>query len=486
MSDEPPLSGVVVTGGVASVEVRVDDLVRTARVLAEVGGELGAVAASAGTVLADRVPGPCALLDPAGAARATAAVLAAVAGPSGVAAAALAVEVRAGQLLVTAARYEAADRLDGELRDLRHWLQGSAAVLALPALPALAVVGGGWAAVTLATGGHPLAEAEDWLADHPGVVDEISGSAPALVSGLMTTLLGPLAVPADAALRATTGRTLLPRTLAESAALLALVYPPATADVRLVGHTTQDAAPTGIGSLVAGLAATDAAARGPAQGTLVVRRLETRGPDGTPTVSFVVDVPGTKDWQPDPRTRENVNDLASNLELVSGEPTVRVEAVREALRQAGAGPDDPVLLVGHSQGGLVAVRAAADLQGDHRVTHVVTVGSPTARLDVPPTVQVLSLENRQDVVPRLDAAPNPDRASHVTVVFDAPAATLADEHAMRVYAPAAAALDGSGHPALRTWVRSADAFVLDGSERAWGERVTVTRSTYLVRNGDAP
>lgn len=475
------LSDVVVTGGVTGIHVRADELVRVAQVLADVGLEVGVVAAVTGSVLAERALEAAALLDPSGAARASAAVLAAVAGPSGALAAAVALQVRAGQLVVAAARYTAADRLEGELRDLRRWAQGSAAVLALPALPALAVVGGGWAAVTLTTGGDPVDEAEDWLADHPGVVDEVTGSLPAAVTGLTGALLGPLAAPADAVLRATTGRTLLPRDLAESAALLALLYPRATPEVELAA-TGSAAAPTGLGGLVAGLTASSAGARGAQQGAVVVRRLVRPDADAERAVSWVVDVPGTKDWQLDPRTRPYVNDLASNLELVSGEPTVRVEAVREALRQAGARSDDPVLLVGHSQGGLVAARAAAALQGDYAVSHVVTVGSPVARVEVPEAVRVLSMENRQDLVPRLDAAPNPDRASRVTVAFDAPAPTLAAEHDLElVYAPAAAALDPADHPAVREWLRSAEAFLA-----APGEATTVTTSTYVVRNGAPP
>lgn len=91
--------------------------------------------------------------------------------------------------------------------------------------------------------------------------------------------------------------------------------------------------------------------------------------------------------------------------------------------------------VGHREPGIGGHRAHGDLQqwlSDHHlevvdvavdalpgrftsggqafnITHVVTAGSPIGRTDIPADVQVLSLENQRDIVPHLDAAPNPDR-----------------------------------------------------------------------------
>jgi hypothetical protein len=67
------------------------------------------------------------------------------------------------------------------------------------------------------------------------------------------------------------------------------------------------------------------------------------------------------------------------------------------------------------QGGIVAAQMAGDLAGgEYNVTHVVTTGSPVGRIDVPDSVQVLSLENEHDIVAHLDAAGNPDRSNRVT------------------------------------------------------------------------
>ena len=72
------------------------------------------------------------------------------------------------------------------------------------------------------------------------------------------------------------------------------------------------------------------------------------------------------------------------------------------MRDAGIGSDEPVLLVGHSQGGIEAAWIASH-SSEFSVTQVVTAGSPIAVLgDYPAGTQVLSLEHHGDVVPLLD------------------------------------------------------------------------------------
>lgn len=52
--------------------------------------------------------------------------------------------------------------------------------------------------------------------------------------------------------------------------------------------------------------------------------------------------------------------------------------VAEAMRQAGIGKDEPVALIGHSQGGIVAATLASDWAEEYTIEHVVTAGSPVA------------------------------------------------------------------------------------------------------------
>ena len=80
----------------------------------------------------------------------------------------------------------------------------------------------------------------------------------------------------------------------------------------------------------------------------------------------------------------------------------------------GSAPHEPVLLVGHSLGGMEAAALASRDTG-FAITDVVTAGSPTAQVDgFPDGVHVLSLEHHGDVVPLLDGADNPRhrRADH--------------------------------------------------------------------------
>ena len=122
------------------------------------------------------------------------------------------------------------------------------------------------------------------------------------------------------------------------------------------------------------------------------------------------------------------------------------------------------MLVGHSQGGLTAAALAADpkVRKQFNITHVITAGSPIAGIEVPPAVQVLSLENERDPVPRLDAAPNAPMAGHTSVRFDLRYENLGAHHDLDTYAVGARAVDAAtDDPSLAAFVESAEVF-LDG------------------------
>ena len=143
-----------------------------------------------------------------------------------------------------------------------------------------------------------------------------------------------------------------------------------------------------------------------------------RGDGGS---AWVVIVPGTQEWSP--HAGVNPFDVTTDVRAVTGDATLAAAGVASALEVARgrAGgrsrAGDPVVLVGHSQGGILAAALASDpaFTRRNRVTHVVTSGSPVGLLPVPPTTAVLSVERGDDPVPRLDLSPNPDRPSWVTV-----------------------------------------------------------------------
>jgi len=187
-------------------------------------------------------------------------------------------------------------------------------------------------------------------------------------------------------------------------------------------------------------------------------------PDGTVSVQtlasgrHVVYLPGTDSlglpWEFDPDVRDAQTDLAA----AAGADHPYLDGVRIALAQAGIGPGDPVLLVGHSLGGMVATQLAAE--SGLAIAGVITAGSPVpaAANGVP----VLSLENRGDVVPMLLGDEPDDTVDHVTVRFDDHEASMVGNHNLAHYVDGAAAVDASGDPSIRDLVDEWQPFLAGG------------------------
>jgi len=223
------------------------------------------------------------------------------------------------------------------------------------------------------------------------------------------------------------------------------------------GLPTLDArgAPRSAGDLLAGLALRERQDAG--GGAIDVRLLD--GPGGR---RAIVDITGTTDWNLDPlRVGGQATDLGTNLRALAGHPSVMSRGVTEALRRAGVRPDEPVMLVGHSQGGMVAAQLATELTrtGEFRVSQVVTAGSPVGLAAVPRSVSVLSLENRGDVVPELDGADNPRTPSWLTAQVSRGGAGVGGRHAVTAYQAAARDLDADRDPALARWRAGARGFL---------------------------
>jgi hypothetical protein len=195
--------------------------------------------------------------------------------------------------------------------------------------------------------------------------------------------------------------------------------------------------------------------------------------------AWIVQIPGTQEWSP--VRGDNPVDLTTNLRLMSGQSTFMESQVAEAMRQAGIGPDDPVMLTGHSQGGITAASLAADssFRDAFSVRGVVTGGSPIARFEIPDTIGVLALEHEQDAVPMLEGRDNPDRPGWLTVTRalpaedyevqspvapDNPAATtgvgagIGSAHTAAVYAETGRRIDNSDNPSITRWRADQAAF----------------------------
>jgi pimeloyl-ACP methyl ester carboxylesterase len=120
--------------------------------------------------------------------------------------------------------------------------------------------------------------------------------------------------------------------------------------------------------------------------------------------AYIVSIPGTTRWSPDGAA--NPTDLTGNLELAGGNLSTAAEAVRLAMEQAGIPEDAPVMLSGHSQGGMIAAALASDGSFTDRfnVTNLVTFGSPVDSSPIPPSIDVLALQHAGDPVPKVDLA----------------------------------------------------------------------------------
>ena len=169
----------------------------------------------------------------------------------------------------------------------------------------------------------------------------------------------------------------------------------------------------------------------------------------------IVTLPGT---QPDSvMVGANPFDVYGNAEARAEDSQYVAAAVAEALRQAGAAAQDPVILVGYSEGGIHAVNTGARLveSGEFSVRMILTAGAPSGDRDVPDGVKVLHLENAGDWVAGADGSSNPDTPDRITVTGTAhvpllPGADpgLGPAHSLNSYLDLAAAADASTDPSL--------------------------------------
>jgi hypothetical protein len=469
MSPEPTVPFITgVTGGAHGMTVACEHALTLASDYDTAGDRMRAWACRGGRVMLDADLLESALLSPLSFAEAEAAVLAATSGPDGVLVASavweadavtIRVAVRATQLTdeLVARAWEGLDHQVGRL--VGYTLATTAPVLLLSGAGVFML----WSQLPAETqaelADQTLFELARWLDDHPDAVQHLANGGGGLLEGLWdgSTPLspgGPFGVP-----------LLVPDT--ESAAgLLAALYPdghPVVTPTAL-NVTASPTLPADLAGLMQHLAGVSAL---PDPGTIEVQTI--RSPDGS--IRHVVYLPGTDDLATTPWSQDgDVRDLGTNLLLVSGKDNAYQQGVLDAMQQAGIGPDEPVALVGHSQGGMVAAAIAA--QGSsYSVTHVVTAGSPTAHLGgFPPGLHVLSLENHGDVVPLLDGEDNPDSAEQVTVRFDDGVASIVGDHDLDRYVEAAVVIQDSDDASIQEQLESLERAGFVGSTS--GQEVT--------------
>lgn len=476
-----------VRGGVGGIDAELDDLEGLADAVDVSAGRVRSVAAALLPLAVDPQLALAAPLAPAAALR-TATALAGLADPGGPVV--LAARIGGTGLALHAAvrSYRAAEESARAAVDRARAAAGEALLLAagatavvtagavlvglgaavaeglpvLPLLPALATAapgtaaGSGATALIRATG----SAGQEVLADHPWLLDTtvLGGSRLLTVPWAMSPDRGD--PQATMALLLAVGRRAGLLREGRPAPLQPLVPPRSGSDAAPV--------PAGLRGLLAGSVA---ASHQPVPGdggdgcgagaAARVRVLQVHGAEGG---SWVVQLPGTLCWSP--TAGSSPADLTSDAALAAGQRTAlagsAAQALADAMRAAHAPPGEPVLLVGHSLGGMVAADLAADPAFRRRfaVRGVVTAGSPVAGTPVPDQIPVLSLEHRTDPVPRLDGRANPARAGWTTVTADPSAPGPArdpavrqgrpgDAHAGEVYLGTAGRLDASSDPRVR-------------------------------------
>jgi len=222
----------------------------------------------------------------------------------------------------------------------------------------------------------------------------------------------------------------------------------------------------------------DLAARIPAVSTGGPQiRIERYGGAARPT--WLVYIGGTAEWSPVAGVEPW--DVTSNVVAVAGQGAGSYRAVAEAMREAGISPTDPVIPVGHSQGGLVAAHLAA--AGEFNTVAVATFGAPVAQVPVPDGLPTLAVEHSDDLVPALggtDTNPEARLTVRREVYAGVPVPTSPlPAHSLTNYRETARLLDASTEPRLADFRAQLEALVgtAPGEGTRWrGRRVGATAS----------
>ena len=161
-----------------------------------------------------------------------------------------------------------------------------------------------------------------------------------------------------------------------------------------------------------------------------------RKADGT--YAWRIIIPGTDGNHDSPM------DWYTNFELMSADERQRgtAESLRfldETMKQAGIQPDDPVEIVGHSQGGIIAAAAATHFQDKYDIQHIATLGSPIANFEIPEKTRVTAIEMDDEGIAALDGEANPHTENWLTI-----RCSVHEEDAPKRAFPGAEVSDSSG------------------------------------------
>lgn len=147
---------------------------------------------------------------------------------------------------------------------------------------------------------------------------------------------------------------------------------------------------------------------------------------GGEVTGVVANVPGTEKWGP--FAGDNPMDLTGNAAQAgpaghSAGAEATAHAISQLYADHGIPPGTPLMISGHSQGGMIGSSLAADpaFASQHDLTTVMSYGAPVDNYSVNPAVNYLHFEHAGDPVPLIDGegypfvGPDPPNVQTVTM-----------------------------------------------------------------------
>ena len=450
----PPIESV--SGGSHGVQAGYEQMLALAERYERQAGDFVEMAGLGARVMANGDLLESSILSPGSFADAEVQVLDATTGTNGLTVRAIGIEADALGVRAVVAAFKASDSLSKHAMEMLDNALGKLLFVGtIAALPVLLAAGGISYAYysTLSPEEQEALKAQiaanlgQFLHDHPEVAQHIINGGGGLLESLVPGLglLNPGDGPID---HATTG---------DAARLLALLLGNDTDyDVNQLDgidpSLSQSHTPTSLADLMRSLNDTNELDHDVPghHGAIQIQRIVEDGHE-----RFIVYIPGTDDMSPIPQDGEHARDMETNYQLIGGMDSAYGRGIQQAMLDAGLDGKD-VMLVGHSQGGMVSTSLAADpdFTSHFNVQHVVTAGSPTAQVpDLPDATHAIHLENRGDAVPLLDGEDNPDQPNRTTVKFDQGTSDVGGNHGIDRYVTGASAADASTNGSIQDQIR---------------------------------
>lgn len=384
-------------------------------------------------------------------------------------------------IAIAQSTYELGERSVMSLQDATSaWATGTLARLALPFLPLLGLGGLlAWNRLP-GTGAQKKAMLQRWLLDHPEVITspEFATLVRRVVSNTDDAVLGASGLPpwvpmvlgeqGIGILGVSTSAGVL---IAAGSASPGRAFHETPVRVERVSETVTATPPSG---------AEQRLERVPAEEQVRIERYTVPGEPPR----YVVYVAPTQTFSP--IADGEPWDLTSNVAGVAGLPAGSIRATEQAMADAGIAADSEVVLVGFSQGGLVADAVAAS--GKWNTVGLETYGDPGGGIELPDGIHGVAVRHSDDFVV---ATGGPQQPTDRTIVerraypegSPIPTDLPVPAHQRRAYAETARLLDAAESPEVRAELDALDAFTHDYTSKEGSQITTFSYRADRVPTG---